>query len=113
MWETACNYREQREIFRCDPGPRNGADNISDIDGCFELFFDKEITQQIVRETYRNAEQYKKAQGSLFSFKSFVRSWTAVRINKIDSFMSVLRGTVGGGRNTSNGNYQCYYLINI
>ena len=90
MWETACNYREQREIFRYDFGPRNGADNISDIDGCFELFFDKDITRQMVRETYKNAEQYKKARGSLFSFRSFVRSWTPVRINNIDSFMSVL-----------------------
>jgi hypothetical protein len=54
-------------MLKCDFGPRNGADNISDIDGRFELFFDKEITQQIVRETYRNAE-YKKARGSIFSF---------------------------------------------
>jgi hypothetical protein len=58
VWETAYNYTEQREIFRCDFGPRNGADNISDTDGCFGLFFDEEITQQIVRETYRNVEQY-------------------------------------------------------
>jgi hypothetical protein len=63
VWETAYNF-----------GTRNGADNISDIDGCFELFFDREITQQIVRETYRNAEQYKKARSSIFSFRSFVRS---------------------------------------
>jgi hypothetical protein len=78
-------------------------------------FFYKEITQQIVRETYRNAE-YKKARGSIFSFWSFVRSWTTVRINKIYSFMSVLRGTVtvggGGGqreRNISNCICQCDY----
>jgi hypothetical protein len=90
--ETAYNYTEQREMLRWNFGTRNGADNISDIGGCFELFFDKEITQQIVRETYMNAEQYQKAQGSIFSFRSFVRSWTAVRINKIYSFMSVLKG---------------------
>ena len=48
------------------------------------LFFSyKEITQQIVRETYRNADQYKKAQGIFFSFRSFVRSWTLGRTNKI------------------------------
>jgi len=41
VWETAYKYTECREIFRCDFGPRNGAKNISDIDGCFELFFDK------------------------------------------------------------------------
>jgi hypothetical protein len=52
-----------------------------------------------VRESYGNAEQYKKAWGSIFSFRSFVRSWTSVRINKIYSFVPVLRGTVkeGGG----------------
>jgi hypothetical protein len=96
-WETAYNYTEQREMLRCDFGPRNGADNISDIDGCFQLFVDKEITQQIVRETYRNAEQYKKARSNIFLFRSFGRSWTSVRINKIYSFMSVLRDTRGGG----------------
>ena len=97
--KTAYNYTQHREIFRCDFGSRNGAENISDNDGCFELFFDKEITQQIVRETYRNAEQYKKVRGSLFSFRSFVKSRTSVRINKIYRFSSVLRGTVKvGGR---------------
>ena len=92
--KTAYNYTQHREIFRCDFGSRNGAENISDNDGCFELFFDKEITQQIVRETYRNTEQYKKVRGSLFSFRSFVKSWTSVRINKMYRFSSVLRGTV-------------------
>jgi len=32
VWETAYNYTEQREIFRCDFGPRSGAGSISDID---------------------------------------------------------------------------------
>ena len=48
-------------MFSCDFGPRNGAENVSDIVQCFELFFDKEIIQQIVRETNRYTEQYKKA----------------------------------------------------
>ena len=39
VWETACNYTERREIFRCDFGPRNGTENICDIDGCFVFFF--------------------------------------------------------------------------
>jgi len=43
-----------------------------DIVQWFELFFDKEIIQQIVRETNRYAEQYKNAQGNLFSFRSLV-----------------------------------------
>jgi hypothetical protein len=102
LWETAYNYTEQREMLRWDFRTRNSADNISDIDGRFELFLDKEITQQIVRETYRNAEQYNKARGSIFSFRSSVRSWTSVRINKIYSFMSVL--WLGGGR------YQQWHL---
>ena len=65
-------------------------------------FFNKEITQQIFRETYTNTEQYKTAEGSFFSF----RSWTPVRTNKIYSFMSVLRGTIkegGGGRGREGG----------
>ena len=57
-----------------------------DIVQCFELFFDKEIIQQIVRETNRYTEQYKNAQGTLFSFRSFVRSWTPVRESEIYSF---------------------------
>ena len=39
MWENAYNYKEQIEIIRCDYGPRNGAENVSDIDGFFEVFF--------------------------------------------------------------------------
>jgi hypothetical protein len=68
VWKTAYIYTEHREILRCDLGPINGAENMSDIDRCFELFFDKEIKQQIVRETCRNGEQCKTVQGSLFSF---------------------------------------------
>jgi len=40
-WETMDNYTGHREVFSCDFGPRNGAEN--DIAQCFELFFDKEI----------------------------------------------------------------------
>jgi len=41
VWKNAYKYTEHREIFRCDFGRRNGAKTISDIDVCFELFFDK------------------------------------------------------------------------
>jgi hypothetical protein len=44
------NYTGYREVFSCDFGPRNGAENVSDIVECFELFFDKELVQQIVTE---------------------------------------------------------------
>jgi len=45
-------------------------------------FFDKEIIQQIVKETNRYAE-YKNARGNLFSFISLVRSWTPVTESEI------------------------------
>ena len=48
MWETMDNYRGPRELYNCDSGPRNGAENISDIVEHFELFFDKEIIEEIV-----------------------------------------------------------------
>ena len=60
-WESMDNYTGHREVFSCDFGPRNGAENVSDIVQCFELFFDKEIIQQIVTETNRCTEQYKNA----------------------------------------------------
>jgi len=74
---------QDTEKFGCDFGPRNGAENVSDIVQCFELFFDKEIIQQIVRETNRYTEQYKNAQGNLFSFRSLVRSWNPVTESEI------------------------------
>ena len=80
------NYIGHREVFSCDFGPRNGAENVSDIVPCFELFFDKEITQQIVRETNRYAEQYKNTRGNLFSFRSLVMSWTPVTEVKFTQF---------------------------
>jgi len=40
-WETMDNYTGHREVFSCDSGARNGAENLSDIVQCFELFFDK------------------------------------------------------------------------
>jgi len=82
-WETMDSYTGHREVFSCDFGPRNGAENVSDIVPCFELFFDKEITQQIVRETNRYAEQYKNTRGNLFSFRSLVRSWTPLTESEI------------------------------
>jgi len=46
-WETMDNYTGHREVFSCDFGPRNGAENVSDIVQCFELFFDKEIIHKL------------------------------------------------------------------
>ena len=83
VWEAMDNYTGHREVFSCDFAPRNGAENVSDIFECFELFFDKELIQQIVVETNRYAEQYKNARGNLFSFRSFLRSWKPVTENEI------------------------------
>jgi len=82
-WETMDNYTGHREVFNCDFEPRNDAENVSDTVQCFELFFDKEIIQQIIRVTNRYAEQYKNARGNLFSFISLVRSWTPVTASEI------------------------------
>jgi hypothetical protein len=83
MWETTDNYWGHTEVFNCDFGPRNDAENISDIIECFDLFFDKEIVQEIIWETKRHKEQYKNTWGNLFPFHSFVRLWTPVTENKI------------------------------
>jgi len=40
-WETMDNYTGHREAFSCDFGSRNGAENVSDIVQCFELFLIK------------------------------------------------------------------------
>jgi len=95
-WETMDTYTGHREVFSCDFGLRNGAENVSDIVQCFELFFDKEIIQQIVRETNRKIEQYKNARGNLFSFRSLVRSRTSVTESEIYTVLDLflLMGTV-------------------
>ena len=67
-WETMDNYTGHREVFSCDFGPRNGAENVT-LYNVLSCFFDKEIIQQIVRETNSYAEQYKNARGNLFSFR--------------------------------------------
>ena len=71
-WETMDNYTGHREVFSCDFGPRNGAENVT-LYNVLHCFLTKEIIQQIVRETNRYAEQYKNARGNLFSFRSLVR----------------------------------------
>jgi len=76
------NYTGHREVFSCDFGPRNGAENVT-LYNVLHCFLTKEIIQQIVRETNRYAEQYKNARGNLFSFRSLVRSWTPVTESEI------------------------------
>ena len=40
-WETMDNYTGHREVFSCDFGPRNGAENVSHVVQCFEFFLTK------------------------------------------------------------------------
>ena len=40
-WETMDNYTGHRGVFSCDFGPRNGAENVSDVVQCFELLLTK------------------------------------------------------------------------
>ena len=49
----------------------------------FWVVFDKEIIEQIVRETNRYTQQYKNARGNLFSCRSLVRSSTPVTESEI------------------------------
>ena len=49
------NYRGQREVFSCDFARRNGAENVSDIVECFELFSDKEIKLKMGRIIARHS----------------------------------------------------------
>ena len=81
MWETMDNYTGHRKVFSCDSGPSLGTENVSDIVESFELIFDKEIIQQIVREINRYEEQHKNEGGNLFLFCSFVRLWISVMEN--------------------------------
>ena len=46
-WETVDNYTGHREVFSCDFGPRNGAENVSDIVQCFELFLTKKAYNKL------------------------------------------------------------------
>jgi len=42
-WETVDNYTGHREVFSCDFGPRNGAENVTLYSALSCFFFDKEI----------------------------------------------------------------------
>jgi len=55
----------------------------------FWVVSDKDVIQQIVRENSRYAEQYKNAQGKLFSFTSLVRSRTPVTESEIYTVLGV------------------------
>jgi hypothetical protein len=41
VWEITYDYTEQREIFRCDFGPRNGAENVILMDVLCYFFIKK------------------------------------------------------------------------
>jgi hypothetical protein len=95
VWQTAYNYTEHREIFRCEPGPTNGAVILMDVLSCFFL---TKKSHDIFLEKLTGMLSNIRSCEAVFSFRSFVRSRRVVKINTICSFMSVLRGTVRGGR---------------
>ena len=53
------------------------------VQNSFQLFFDKDIIDLIVRETNRYAEQYMNARGNLFTFRSPFHKWTPVTTDEI------------------------------
>jgi len=73
-WENMDNYTGHRKVVQLWFWTQKWCRKC-DIVQYFELFFDKEVIQQIVWETNRFTEQYKNAWGNLFSFRSLVRSW--------------------------------------
>jgi hypothetical protein len=82
-WENMDNYVKQREAFYDVSEPQNNAKDVSDIVGCFELFFSSDLVHHIVEETNRYVQQYQNSRGNLFSFQSPVRSWYPVTNNEI------------------------------
>lgn len=68
LWEGVENYAGKRQEFCGECGPRNGTQNVTEILDCFELFFDRNITDLIVTETNRYAEQYMNARAIFSAF---------------------------------------------
>jgi len=81
-WETMDNYTEKCSIMILDP-------EMVALYNVLSCFFDKEIIQQIVRETNKYAEQYKNIGGNLYSFRSLVRSWTPVTESEIHTVLGL------------------------
>ncbi|KAG8224460.1 hypothetical protein J437_LFUL003183 [Ladona fulva] len=84
-WETMDNYVSLRENFTEISGPQDRARNTVDIVECFELFFDRDLVNIIVKETNRYAEKHISERGSILPSltRSHRRSWQPVDENEI------------------------------
>ncbi|PNF18924.1 hypothetical protein B7P43_G18030, partial [Cryptotermes secundus] len=81
VWESMGNYQGQREHFTGSFGPQGGALNVVEIVDVFELFFDKQMVNQIVTETNRYAEQF--LRGRDLPVRSPARAWKPVTEGEI------------------------------
>jgi hypothetical protein len=67
LWEDMDDYNGQREIFIGMSGCQHSAQDFTNVVGIFELFFAKDLVQQIVNESNCYAQQFKDSSGSIFS----------------------------------------------
>jgi hypothetical protein len=75
------NYRGQWENFTGSVGPQGAAVNAMEIVDIFELFFNKEIIHNIVKETNRYVEQF--LRGHELSVSLPARAWKPVTDGEI------------------------------
>jgi len=75
-------------VFSCDFEPRNGAENVSDIVQCFELFLTKKFYNKLSQKLI--GTQNNTRQDNLLSFRSLVRSWTPVIESEIYTVLGLL-----------------------
>ena len=75
-------------MFSCDFEPRNGAENVSDIVQCFELFLTKKFYNKLSQKLI--GTQNNTRQDNLLSFRSLVRSWTPVIESEIYTVLGLL-----------------------
>jgi hypothetical protein len=79
VWESMDNYKDykgQREHFTGSVGPQGGALNAVEIVDIFELFFDRQIVDNIVVETNKYAEEF--LRGRDLPVNSPARAWKPV-----------------------------------
>jgi putative IMPACT (imprinted ancient) family translation regulator len=58
VWKNTENSKGQREHFMDNVGPQGAAKHPTETVDVFELFFSRELTDTIVKETNKYAEQF-------------------------------------------------------
>jgi hypothetical protein len=76
VWENMENYKGQRENFTGSVGPQEAAKHFTEIVDVLEVFFSRELTDTIVKETNRYVEQF--LYGHELSIRSPYRAWKPV-----------------------------------